>query len=208
MEHPPHRRKLPDDGKAVAVGLPVVENDRQLQLLRQRQLPLQHLLLQGTGRVLLPVVVQSDLPDGHHLLPLRQLPQTLYLLRLKVVAVLRVQAHCGVYMGKLRRQCNGLLRGGQGAAGVHHQPDTLLGQSRQYLPPVRVKGLIVIVGMGIKQHGCSPFAQSSTGRRSLRRPVGSYYASSSVTRPSRVSATYCSFSSRRRAMWGCCKWMR
>lgn len=53
MEHPPHRRKLPDDGKAVAVGLPVVENDRQLQLLRQCQLPPQRLLLQGTGRVLL-----------------------------------------------------------------------------------------------------------------------------------------------------------
>ena len=67
MEHPPHPGELPDNGHAVLVGLPVVDDDRQVQLLRQGQLGPEHRLLPLPGRVVLPVVVQSDLPDGHHL---------------------------------------------------------------------------------------------------------------------------------------------
>ena len=54
---------LPHDGEAVLVGLPVVDDHRQLQLQRQLQLAAEHHLLKLPRGIVLPVVVQADLAD-------------------------------------------------------------------------------------------------------------------------------------------------
>ena len=100
MEHAPHPGKFPDYVHGVGVGVPVVDDHRQLKLLGQGQLLPQHLLLQVPGWILRPVVVQADLTDGHHLILLGQSPDLRQVLRAEIAAVFRMDAHGSVDMGK------------------------------------------------------------------------------------------------------------
>ena len=60
------------------------------------QLVPEHLLLKLPGRILLPVIIQPDFTDGNHLWMLRQLPQSLQVLRPIGCAVLRMVSHGGI----------------------------------------------------------------------------------------------------------------
>ena len=66
MEHAARLGVVHHDFKAIAVRLAVVHDHGQLTLNGERELPLEHLLLQ---RLVLgvPVIVQPDLTDCHHL---------------------------------------------------------------------------------------------------------------------------------------------
>ena len=180
MEHAPQSGVSLHDGQRVAVSLAVVDDHRQVQLQRQLQLGPEHLLLEVAGRVLRPVVVKADLTDGHHLGFPRHPPQRVHVLRHKVAAVLRMDAHGGVHMGVPRRQIDSRLRGRQRAAGGDHQ--TVKGGKHRVT--VGVKGLVVIMGVGVEQRHTS------------------------CTLPMEVSSMYWAFSSRRRVIWGCCMWTR
>ncbi len=112
------------------MGLPVVENDGEVQLTGQGQLGAQHLLLELPGRVLSPVVVQTDLTDGRHLGLARQRPQGLYVRRGEAAAVLRVDAHGGVDVGvRLGIRRRRLAGGRQVAAGVQDKAHPLRRQA-------------------------------------------------------------------------------
>ena len=152
MEHTPQGRIFFHDSQRVAMGIAVVDDHRQVQFQRQFQLGAEHLLLKLPRRVFCPVVVQPDLADGHHLGPAGQLAQFVHVLRYEVTAVLRMDAHGGVHMGMPGRQRNSRPGGVQRAAGVDDQ--TVKGGKHGVT--VGVKGLVIIVGMGVKQHHAAP----------------------------------------------------
>ena len=178
MEHAGDGGKFLDDGKTVTVGFPIMDDHRQIQLRRQCQLLAEYRLLKRSGRIVLPVVVQSDLPDGHHLGPLQKLPQFRQVLVLEAVAVLRVDAHGGVHMRVPFRQLCRRTGGGQVASRVQHQPHAAPRHGGKERIPVAVKAVRVIMGMGIKNrhnplprsffcssiHGKRPFEKKNRGR--------------------------------------------
>ena len=63
MEHAAQAWIIAHDAQTVAVCLPVVDDDREIQLQRQLQLRAQHDLLRRL-RGGIPVIVQTDLADG------------------------------------------------------------------------------------------------------------------------------------------------
>ena len=69
VEHARHPRELANDGHRVGVGVAVVDDNREGQLLRKRHLAAQHVLLQLARGIFRPVVVQPDLADGDDLRP-------------------------------------------------------------------------------------------------------------------------------------------
>ena len=154
MEHAPDLGVLQHDGKAVPVGLPVVDDDRQVQLLRQGQLAAEHLLLKLPGGIFRPVVVQADLADGHHLIVPAQLPNGVKVPVGAAGAVLRVDTHGGVHVGIPLRQRHGGTAALYIAARVHHQSHPGGGEGGKHRVPVGVEAAGVIVGMGIENgHG-------------------------------------------------------
>ena len=50
----------------VAMGFPVMDHHRQIQPVRQVTLLFQTQQLHLPGLVFFPVIIQADLPDGHH----------------------------------------------------------------------------------------------------------------------------------------------
>ena len=153
MEHPSHLGKFPHDGQTVPVCLSVMEDHRQIQLLCQRHLQPQRLLLHLVRhRILLPVVVQPDLPDGHHLRLLCQHAQLVDGVGGEVFQIGGVEAHCGVDVVIPLRQLHRHLRGGQVTAGIDDQTDAELGQSGQECVPIAVEPAGIIMGMGVEEH--------------------------------------------------------
>ena len=150
MEHAGDGGKFLDDGQAVPVGLPVMDDYRQIQLLRQRQLLAEYHLLEVSGGIFRPVVVQPDLADGRHLRLRQQLPQRRQIGVLKARAVLRVDACGGVHMAVPLCQRRRGAGGGQVTARIQHQLHPGFRQRGQHRVPVAVKAAVVIVGVGIK----------------------------------------------------------
>ncbi|CAN4022115.1 Stage 0 sporulation A-like protein, partial [Dysosmobacter welbionis] len=111
VEYAPHPGELLYDLQAVSVGLPVVDDHRQLQLQRQLQLAAEHHLLEFLWRILRPVVVQADLSDGDHFFLPAQVPDGGKIRGRAAGAVLRMDA-CG------GEQPGAALRQGQGGAGA------------------------------------------------------------------------------------------
>ena len=157
MEHAPDPGELPHDLQAVPVGLPVVDDHRQVQLQGQLQLAAEHRLLELLRRVFRPVVVQADLPDGHHLLMGAQGADGVKVPVRAAGAVLRVDAGGGEQPGPALRQ-------GQGGAGAlrvhpgdHRGAHPGGGQGGEQLLPILAEGVVVVMGMGVKdRHGGPP----------------------------------------------------
>ena len=156
MEHALHLRKLPHNRQRIGMGLPVMDNHRQPQLLRQRHLCAQYMLLPRTAGVFLPVVIQTDLTDRHHFVVPGQRAEYINVGVRKIAAVFRMNAHGGIYMVKPFRQRHRLTGGLHRTAGVDDQPHIFLRHSGKHRLTVRVKGFVVVMGMCIKQHGSSP----------------------------------------------------
>jgi len=127
-----------------------MDDDRQVQLRRQLQLPGKHLLLKFSGGIVLPVVVQPDLSDGPYLWVGGQGPQLLQPAVLPRPAVRGVNPHSGVDKGKLFRQGDGGPGALQVAARIQDQLHPLLRHGGQRLQPVAVESPGIVVGMGIK----------------------------------------------------------
>ena len=140
MEHPPHPGELLHHGQAVGVGLPVVDDDGEVQVPGQLELGPKDLLLQVPGD-LLPVVVQADLSDGLHLGVAGHGRHLVQPVRRQAQGVLGVDPRGGVDVGVPLRQVDGLAGGGQIAPGAQHQPHPRSGEGGQDLVPVGVKGL-------------------------------------------------------------------
>ena len=102
VEHARHPRELANDGHRVGVGVAVVDDNREGQLLRKRHLAAQHVLLQLARGIFRPVVVQPDLADGDDLRPRGERAQIVNLRGGEVVAVFRVDANGGIDVRKAR----------------------------------------------------------------------------------------------------------
>ena len=152
MEHAAYGGKFPHEGKTVGVRVAVVDNNRQVQLLRERELIAQHPLLEVPRRVLLPMVIQSDLADGDDLrLPRPSAERRKALLRVGRT-VLRMPADGGVDMGIFFRQLHRAAGGLRIAARVEDQPHAVFGHGCEQRAAVGVKRLVVIVRVGIENH--------------------------------------------------------
>ena len=150
MIHAPDLGVGPNHLQAVVVGLPVVDDDGQVQLLRQLQLLVEHLLLVLPGRVVLPVVVQADLPNGLYLGAGGQGPQLLQPAVLPVPAVGGVDPHGGVDEGEALRQLHGGAGGLQVTARIDNQFHAPGRHGSQQFQPVAVERAGVVVGVGIE----------------------------------------------------------
>ena len=137
--------------QTVAVGLTVVDDHRQPQLLRQLHLGMEDALLEVVGRVFLPVVVQSDLPHGLYLGMAGQGTQAGHGVLGKALAVGGVDPHGGVDKGEALRQLYRRPGAVQVAAWVQDQLHPLARHGGEDLQAVGVEGSGVIVGVGVKQ---------------------------------------------------------
>ena len=153
MEHPPGVGVGPDHVQAVLVGVPVVDDGGEIQLLRQGELGVEH--LPGEGPPLggfHPVIVQADLPHRHHLFVGAQGLDPVRVGQGHPLQILRVVAGGGVEEGVALRQGDGLLRRLQIAAGADHQGHPPLRQRGEQLIPVWIEGVVIVVGVGVKNH--------------------------------------------------------
>ena len=107
------------------------------------------LLLFPTG---VPVVVQSDLPDGDAArLPGHGLDLLQITLR-HVRQILRVDTHRGADEGIACRQLQRSPAAGHAAARHQDQLHTVFRHGGKQRLPVGVEGLVIVMGMGVKIH--------------------------------------------------------
>ena len=135
--------------------LALVDDDRQLQLLRQRHLQPKGVLLHVARDVLI-MVIESDLANGLHArvpceLPIHQNTRLVHLIR-----VVRMAAHGGPDPVVPLRQPDGTFARRQVAANVHHAAHLILRHAGQNLFKILCKARLVEVCVGIKIHGSSP----------------------------------------------------
>ena len=102
------------------------------------------------GHILI-VIVQTNLSNGLDLgiFP-DQLPVCIQHVFPHLVCSIGVGAYGGVYPGMGLGQSSCSPGRGQIAAGIHEKPDSLLWQPGQKRLPVRVKPVVIQVGMGVK----------------------------------------------------------
>ena len=153
VEHPPDAGVGADDVQAVPVGVPVVDDGGEVELLRQGELGVEE--VPGAGprlRRLEPVVVQADLPHRHHLRVGAQGLDGVQVGEGRPLQILRVVSGGGVEKAVPLRQGDGLAGGLQIAAGADHQGHPPAGQGGEQRVPVGVEGLVVVVGVGVKNH--------------------------------------------------------
>ena len=136
------------------MGLPVVDDDGQIQLNSQLNLPPEDHLLELLGRVVLPIIIQADFSYGHHLFVAAELPEGGKFRLARPGAVGRVDANGGVDKGIPLRQGDGRPGALQLAARVHHQPHPGGGKGGEDLVPVCVEAAGVVMGVCIEnRHG-------------------------------------------------------
>lgn len=153
VEHPTDAGVGADDVQAVPVGVPVVDDGGEVEFLRQGELGVEK--VPGVGpllRRLEPVVVQADLPHRHHLRVGAQGLDGVQVGEGRPLQILRVVSGGGVEKAVPLRQGDGLAGGLQIAAGADHQGHPPAGQGGEQRVPVGVEGLVVVVGVGVKNH--------------------------------------------------------
>ena len=149
MEHAAQARIVAHDAQAVAVRLPVVDDDRKIQLQRKLQLRAQHDLLRHL-RGGVPVIVQTDLADGADFRLRRQRADLLQTVIRPAGGLLRVPANSGIDKIICLRDGNG-ARGRHGAVtGVHDERNAALMHGTQHLVTVGVELSAVVVRVGIE----------------------------------------------------------
>ncbi len=155
MKHALDVGELPGDVQGVPVGVPVMDDGGQIQLFRQGQLAAVKL---PAARALLlaldPVVVQTDLPHRHAFGVAAQLLYLTEGVEVHPFDVLGVDPGGEVEKGELLRQVPACSAALQGAAGADDLCHAVLGQGGDKGLPVGVKGVGVIVGVGVEElHG-------------------------------------------------------
>ena len=136
--------------QGVLMSLPVVDDDREIQLHGQHELPFHPMLLRLPRAGVLVMIIQPDLPHRHHLRPTAQQAQLLFLL---------LPRRAGVFRMDTRRRADIRIPFGQGdtppgGCQAVRRADNPLHPSRrkgvQQFLPVPVEGLRVIMGVRIK----------------------------------------------------------
>ena len=149
MEHAAQAWIIAHNAQAVAVRLPVVDDDREIQLQRQLQLRAQHDLLRRL-RGGVPVIVQTDLADGADLGLRRQRADLLQTVVRPAGGFLRVPTDGGI--DEIIFLCDGDGARGRRStvAGIHDERDAALMHGAQHLFAVGVELSAVVVRVGIE----------------------------------------------------------
>ena len=130
-----------------------MENDGHIGFAGQIQLLLQNLFLHVPGRQIV-IVIQADLPQGHHLGMGQQGFQLIQVIRRRVLGLVGMDARGGIDERILLRQGDAAAGGGQIAAHADAPFHAALPQTGDGLGPVLVELFVVQMAMGIKQlHG-------------------------------------------------------
>ena len=153
MEHAPQTRQLLHRLEAVSVGLPVMDHHRQILLHSQAQLDAQQLQLGLPGGRVLIIIIQADLPHGHHLLLPQHGLHGGQVVGSVVPGGLRVDARGGIDMGEPPGQGQAHQRSGGIGAAVDDAANAAVRQGGQQRIPVGLEALVVIMGVGIEKHG-------------------------------------------------------
>lgn len=151
------------------MGFPVVDDHRQAGFPGQVQLADQEFLLQAMGRVLVIVIIQADLPDGHH--PGIRAPcfDLVQVLQGAVADLFRMDPHRRPHKGVLVGQAEGHFGAGNVTAGIN-DPGHGLSDCPEQLFPVSVEILHVHMGMGIEQRKFFHIISPCCRRRSPALP--------------------------------------
>ena len=151
------------------MGFPVVDDHRQAGFPGQVQLADQKFLLQAVGGMFIVVVIQTDLPDGHH--PGIGAPgfDLFQVLQAAVADLFRMDPHCRPHKGVLVGQGKGRLGAGNVTAGIN-DPGHGLSDGTEQLFPVFVKILHVHMGVGIEQRKLMHVISPCCRRRSPALP--------------------------------------
>ena len=149
--------QLPQQRQRIGMGLPVVDDDWQAQLLGQQHLLAEQLHLPFLRRIFRPVIVQSDLPDSPALGVSGQGFQLFQIVFGGVPRLLRVDAGGKVHkVVPFRQFARGVARGQIGPYG-HYIFHALPVDAFQQFVPVGIEPFVIVVGVGIKYpvHGFS-----------------------------------------------------
>ena len=103
MKHAPKSRVIPYDFQAIAMGFPVMYDDRLIQSKGQIDLAAEQGFLLGLVAGI-PVVVQADLPNGNALGVGRQFLNLLKIYLTILLQLFGMKAHRGIDKRKVLRQ--------------------------------------------------------------------------------------------------------
>ena len=184
VEHAAHPGKFLHDGKAVRVRLTVVDDDGKVKLAREGELRAEHRLLEFLRRVLLPVIVQPDLPDGDDLRVLREPAQDVEIGVCVRRAVFGMIADGGVDVRILFRQRNRRAGAFQIAAGIEDQSHAVFRHGGKQRFAVGVELRIIVMRMSIENE-CHVIVPFSKGRCASPCGASNFSDEGKVTKNSR-----------------------
>ena len=118
----------------------------------------------------MPVIIQADLPYRRDFGMAAELPQLLKNLFVQISRVIRMDPRGPVNIGIFLYEFPGSVQAFHIRADIDHGADALFRQGGEQLLPVLIKGLIVIVGVCLKNHLLRPpSADLRPGRHLLLR---------------------------------------
>ena len=151
--------------EGILSGLPAVNDHRQTHFLCQLQLTAKPLLLYLMSRNV-PIIVQTDLTDRHHLLFLPgSLFQPFQTFFTQLIDMVRMNAYRRIDMGISARHFHALSAALQGRPHIGHRFHAVLRQGSQKRFSVLIKSVIIVMCMCIKNHSSSPFSGKSSCRQ-------------------------------------------
>ena len=159
----------------IAVRLTVVDDDRQIVRRGQFHLRREGFVLRFSGGVLLPVVVQANLPHGHHLRAGQQGFHLLQPIGGRVEEIAGMHADGGIHVGPALRKGDALIAALQARTAIDDGAHALLRQGGKQLLAVFTESVRIVMRVGIKNlhelllsSGRSPAPSKKAGDRPPR----------------------------------------
>ena len=151
--------------KRVVPSFPRMDDDRPPCNTGDLHLPNKDFVLYFPRRVVV-VIVEADFTYGYDLLSRAQRRQAIKCCRLRLAGVVRMDAHCGVYFRKKRRQSHGRFQIRRTLAGTDRQQplDPGLARPRDHCLAVFVKARIVEMAMRVNDHERRAPTGASSGK--------------------------------------------
>ena len=131
--------------------LPAVDQNRKIQLSCQFQLPYEPFFLHFS-RLIVPVIIQTDLAYRNHFLLFKQLFHLCKVLFIQAADLIRMNPDCRIYKWIFLCKCNNLPAGIICCTDIYNCANALLFHRIQQFYSVLIKLLIVIMCMCIKYH--------------------------------------------------------
>ena len=102
--------------------------------------------------LLMPVIIQADLAYGYCLFHVAIFSDFIQNSCIYLIRIIRMNPHCTINKRILFHQIINPVKMSHGSTHIHNMPNPVLLHTLKHLKPILVKSLIVIMGMGIKNH--------------------------------------------------------